>query len=88
MWILQTIIKADSFSLRDIPFWTSDVMVDILTLIRMDIKSASSVLISHDAAKMLWEKAYERGHSNGFNEVYYAIEDYEEVVIEALKGKR
>jgi hypothetical protein len=30
----------------------SDVMVDILTLIRMDIKSASSVLISHDAAKM------------------------------------
>lgn len=29
----------------------SDVMVDILTLIRMDIKSASSVLISHDAAK-------------------------------------
>lgn len=64
----------------------SDVMVDILTLIRMDIKSASSVLISHDAAKMLWEKAYERGHSNGFNEVYYAIEDYEEVVIEALKG--
>lgn len=36
----------------------SDVMVDILTLIRMDIKSASSVLISHDAAKMLWEKAY------------------------------
>ena len=65
----------------------SDVMVDILILIRMDIKSASSVLISHDAAKMLWEKAYERGHSNGFNEVYYAIEDYEEVVIEALKGK-
>ena len=38
--------------------------------------------------EMLWEKAYERGHSNGFNEVYYAIEDYEEVVIEALKGKR
>ena len=34
----------------------SDVMVDILTLIRMDIKSASSVLISHDAAKMLWER--------------------------------
>ena len=34
----------------------SDVMVDILTLIRMDIKSASSVLISHDAAKMLWGK--------------------------------
>jgi len=57
----------------------SDVMVDIFTLIRMDIKSASSVLISHDAAKMLWEKAYERGHSNGFNEVYYAIEDYEDV---------
>lgn len=37
----------------------SDVMVDILTLIRMDIKSASSVLISHDAAKMLWEKFYD-----------------------------
>ena len=34
----------------------SDVMVDILTLIRMDIKSASSVLISHDAAKMLWKR--------------------------------
>ena len=34
----------------------SDIMVDILTLIRMDIKSASSVLISHDAAKMLWEQ--------------------------------
>lgn len=31
----------------------SDVMVDILTLIRMDIKSASSVLISHDAANSL-----------------------------------
>lgn len=37
----------------------SDVMVDILTLIRMDIKSASSVLISHEAAKLLWEKAYD-----------------------------
>ena len=65
----------------------SDVMVDILTLIRMDIKSASSVLISHDAAKMLWEKAYEYGHANGFTDVYCAIENYEEVVIEALKGK-
>lgn len=42
----------------------SDVMVDVLTLIRMDIKSASSVLISHDAAKMLWEKAYEYGHAD------------------------
>lgn len=65
----------------------SDVMVDILTLIRMDIKSASSVFISHDAAKMLWEKAYEYGHANGFTDVYCAIENYEEVVIEALKGK-
>ena len=53
----------------------------------MDIKSASSVLISHDAAKMLWEKAYEYGHANGFTDVYCAIENYEEVVIEALKGK-
>ena len=49
----------------------SDVMVDILTLIRMDIKSASSVLISHDAAKMLWEKAYEYGHANGFTDAYH-----------------
>ena len=65
----------------------SDVMVDILTLIRMDIKSASSVLISHEAAKLLWEKAYEYGHANGFTDVYCAIENYEEVVIEALKGK-
>ena len=65
----------------------SDVMVDILTLIRMDIKSASSVLISHEAAKLLWEKAYEYGHANGFTDIYCAIENYEEVVIEALKGK-
>ena len=63
----------------------SDVMVDILTLIRMDIKSASSVLISHEAAKLLWEKAYEYGHANGFTDVYCAIENYEEVGIEALK---
>ena len=66
----------------------SDVMVDILALIQMDVKSASSVLISQETAEMVWEKAYERGHANGFSEIYYAIEDYEELVIEALKGKR
>ena len=65
----------------------SDVMVDILALIQMDVKSASSVLISEETAEMVWEKAYERSHANGFSEIYYAIEDYEEVVIEALKGK-
>lgn len=65
----------------------SDVMVDILALIQMDVKSASSVLISEETAEMVWEKAYERCHANGFSEIYYAIEDYEEVVIEALKGK-
>ena len=63
-------------------------MVDILALIQMDVKSASSVLISEETAEMVWEKAYERGHANGFSEIYYAIEDYEELVIEALKGKR
>lgn len=66
----------------------SDVMVDILALIQMDVKSASSVLISQETAEMVWEKAYERGHANGFSEIYYAIEDYEELVIEALKEKR
>lgn len=65
----------------------SDVMVDILALIQMDVKSASSVLISQEMAKMVWEKAYERGHANGFSEIYYAIEDYEEIVVETLKGK-
>ena len=65
----------------------SDVMVDILALIQMDVKSASSVLISQGTAEMVWEKAYERGHANGFSEIYYAIEDYEEIVVETLKGK-
>ena len=65
----------------------SDIMVDILALIQMDVKSASSVLISQETAKMVWEKAYERGHANGFSEIYYAIEDYEEIVVETLKGK-
>ena len=37
----------------------SDVMVDILALIQMDVKSASSVLISQETAEMVWEKAYE-----------------------------
>ena len=59
----------------------SDVMVDILALIQMDVKSASSVLISQETAEMVWEKA------NGFSEIYYAIEDYEEIVVETLKGK-
>lgn len=57
----------------------SDVMVDILTLIRMDIKSASSVLISHDAAKMLWEKAYVDNIKDcnipGFSDAIYAALD-------------
>ncbi len=34
----------------------SDVMVDILALIQMDIKSASSVLISEETAEMVWKR--------------------------------
>lgn len=56
--------------------------------IREDIKAKAKCSISKKAAIVLWQKAYDRGHAYGFADIYYAIEDYEELVVAVLTNAR
>lgn len=49
--------------------------------IQEDIKAETKRSISKKAATILWQKAYDRGHAYGFADIYCAIEDsYNSVV--------
>lgn len=63
----------------------AEVEKDIVNQIIADVKTTCDCKISNEAATMIWEKAYSRGHSFGFYDIYVAIEDYEEVVVTVLR---
>lgn len=56
--------------------------------IQEDIKAETKRSISKKAATILWQKAYDRGHSYGFADIYCAIEDYEELVVAVFTNAR
>lgn len=63
------------------------VQNDIILQIQKELEEETGKPVDKVVATLLWNKAYERGHAGGFYEIYAAIEDYEELVIDALKGK-
>ena len=63
------------------------VQNDIILQIQKELEEETGKPVGKVVATLLWNKAYERGHAGGFYEIYAAIEDYEELVIDALKGK-
>ena len=62
------------------------VQNDIILQIKKELEEETGKTVDKVVATLLWNKAYERGHAEGFHEIYAAIEDYEDLIISVLKG--
>lgn len=62
------------------------VQNDIILQIQKELEEETGKPVDKVIATLLWNKAYERGHSEGFHGIYAAIEDYEDLLITVLKG--